>query len=54
MAELRGALIGCGFFAVNHMHGWRDVTGANIVALCDTQPGTAEGRGRSVRHRGAL
>jgi D-apiose dehydrogenase len=35
MKELRGALIGCGFFAVNHMHGWRDVKGASIVAICD-------------------
>ena len=35
MADLRGGLIGCGFFAVNHMHGWRDVQGAGIVAICD-------------------
>lgn len=32
---LRGALIGCGFFAINHLHGWRDVQGAEIVAICD-------------------
>ena len=38
MAELRGALIGCGFFAVNQMHGWRDVDGASIVAICDRDP----------------
>ena len=38
MAELRGALIGCGFFAVNQMHGWRDVDGAAIVAICDRDP----------------
>lgn len=31
----RGALIGCGFFAQNHMHGWADVDGAEIVAVCD-------------------
>jgi D-apiose dehydrogenase len=30
-----GALIGCGFFSRNHLHAWRDVQGANIVALCD-------------------
>ncbi len=30
-----GALIGCGFFAQNHMHAWADVEGARIVALCD-------------------
>ncbi|TPN84996.1 Gfo/Idh/MocA family oxidoreductase [Mesorhizobium sp. CU2] len=38
MAELRGALIGCGFFAVNQMHGWRDIDGASIVAICDRDP----------------
>lgn len=37
--NLRGALIGCGFFAVNQMHGWRDVEGALIVAICDTNAG---------------
>jgi D-apiose dehydrogenase len=38
MSELKGALIGCGFFAVNHMHGWRDAEGAEIVAVCDRDP----------------
>lgn len=33
---LKGALIGCGFFAINHMHAWRDCTGAEIVAICDS------------------
>lgn len=33
---LKGALIGCGFFAVNHLHGWRCCAGAEIVALCDS------------------
>jgi D-apiose dehydrogenase len=32
---LRGALIGCGFFAINHLHGWRDAKGAQLVAICD-------------------
>jgi len=35
MGELRGGLIGCGFFAINHLHAWRGVEGASIVALCD-------------------
>ena len=35
---LRGALIGCGFFAMNHLDGWREVEGAEIVALCDSDP----------------
>lgn len=38
MAELKGALIGCGFFAINQMHAWRDVRGAHIVAICDRDP----------------
>jgi predicted dehydrogenase len=35
MKELRGGLIGCGFFSINHLHAWRGVEGAAIVALCD-------------------
>ena len=38
----RGALIGCGFFARNHMHGWQDAEGADIVAVCDIDRGRAE------------
>ncbi|MCW0000204.1 Gfo/Idh/MocA family oxidoreductase [Pararhizobium sp. YC-54] len=38
MPDLKGALIGCGFFAVNQMHGWKDVKGASIVAICDRDP----------------
>jgi len=33
---MRGALIGCGFFAQNQLHGWQGV--AEIVALCDRDP----------------
>jgi predicted dehydrogenase len=36
--SLRGGIIGTGFFAINHLHGWRMVEGAEIVALCDTDP----------------
>lgn len=32
---LKGALIGCGFFAENHLHAWAEVDGGTIVALCD-------------------
>jgi predicted dehydrogenase len=38
MSELNGALIGCGFFAINQMHAWNDVDGARIVAICDRDP----------------
>ena len=32
------ALIGCGFFAQNHLQAWRDIEGVKVVALCDTDP----------------
>jgi D-apiose dehydrogenase len=32
---MKGALIGCGFFAQNQMHGWAGIEGARIVAVCD-------------------
>ncbi len=35
MSEFHGALVGCGFFSINHFHGWRGVEGAEIVAICD-------------------
>ena len=31
----RGVLIGCGFFARNHMAAWADLSGVEIVAVCD-------------------
>lgn len=34
-SSLKGGLIGCGFFAHNHLHAWAEVDGAEIVALCD-------------------
>ncbi|MBV9653061.1 MAG: Gfo/Idh/MocA family oxidoreductase [Acetobacteraceae bacterium] len=36
--NLRGAVIGCGFFAINQLHGWSDAQGAEIVAICDRDP----------------
>lgn len=38
---LRGVLIGCGFFAGNHMRAWADLPGAGIVAVCDSDPDKA-------------
>jgi len=35
MSDLRGGLVGCGYFAANHLHAWRQVRGGEIVALCD-------------------
>jgi D-apiose dehydrogenase len=31
----RGGLIGCGFFAQNHLHAWMMIRNARIEALCD-------------------
>ena len=40
---LDGALIGCGFFAQNHLHAWRDLSSrARLVAVCDTNPAKAQ------------
>ncbi|WP_299934480.1 Gfo/Idh/MocA family oxidoreductase [uncultured Pelagimonas sp.] len=32
---MKGALIGCGFFAQNQMHAWQDIKGVEITAICD-------------------
>ncbi|ATU94362.1 Gfo/Idh/MocA family protein [Phyllobacterium zundukense] len=32
---LKGGLIGCGFFAHNHLHAWQEIDGVTITALCD-------------------
>lgn len=39
---MRGAVIGCGFFAQNHLKAWGDVQGAELVAVCDRDPAKAE------------
>lgn len=37
---MKGTLIGCGFFAENHLHAWKDL-GVTIVAVCDLDAGKA-------------
>ncbi len=41
--ETRVALVGCGFFAQNHLHGWKDLeeAGARLVAVCDVDAAKA-------------
>ncbi len=39
---LKGAIIGCGFFAANHLAAWRLIDGAETVAVCDTDRARAE------------
>lgn len=37
--RLRAAVIGCGFFAQNHLHAWRDLAAeVELVAVCDLDP----------------
>jgi predicted dehydrogenase len=45
---LRGALIGCGFFAQNHLHAWAGTPGVDLVAVCDADP--AKARAAADRH----
>src|SRR5687768_15111911 len=37
-------VIGCGFFAQNHLHSWSDLKsqGVAIAAVCDVDPGKAQ------------
>jgi D-apiose dehydrogenase len=41
---MKGALIGCGFFAQNHLNAWRDMRtdGVEIVAVCDLDAAKAK------------
>tara|TARA_B100000029_G_C17585506_1_gene961030 strand:+ start:118 stop:1146 length:1029 start_codon:yes stop_codon:yes gene_type:complete len=35
MIKLKGALIGCGFFASNHILAWKEINNVEIIAVCD-------------------
>ena len=35
--KLKGAIIGCGFFAYNHMQAWKEINNAEIIAACDLE-----------------
>jgi predicted dehydrogenase len=48
---LRGVLIGCGFFARNHMQAWAGIEGVKIVGVCDTDPAKAEAFARDFGAR---
>lgn len=45
----RLGIIGCGFFAQNHLHSWKDLhdQGADIVAVCDVDRAKAEAAAES-------
>ncbi len=37
----RVALVGCGFFAENHIHAWTDLPGVTVTDVCDLDPARA-------------
>ena len=37
-APLRAGVIGCGFFAQNHLNAWRYIPDVELVAVCDIDP----------------
>src|SRR4029079_16881404 len=42
--RVRVALVGCGFFARNHLNSWKDLgaDGVDLIAVCDIDPAKAE------------
>ncbi len=49
-APLRAGVIGCGFFAQNHLHAWRDLPQVTLAAVCDRDAGRAK---QAAEHFGA-
>ena len=45
--RLRAGVIGCGFFAQNHLHAWRGIEGVDLVAVCDRDPARAQAAARN-------
>ena len=47
--RVRVGLIGCGFYARNHLHAWRDldVAGADLVGVCDIDEAKAKAAGEA-------
>lgn len=46
---VRVGLIGCGFYALNHLNAWRDLApeGAQLTAVCDVDPAKAKAAGEA-------
>jgi predicted dehydrogenase len=40
--KLRAGVIGCGFFAQNHLNAWRDLEDVELVAVCDRDEARAK------------
>ncbi|MEO5756333.1 MAG: Gfo/Idh/MocA family oxidoreductase [Mesorhizobium sp.] len=49
VGAIRIGVIGCGFYAQNHLHAWKDLAaeGAVLAAVCDVDAGKAEAAGRA-------
>jgi D-apiose dehydrogenase len=47
LQPVRVGLIGCGFYAQNHLNSWRDLAsdGARLVAVCDRDEAKARAAG---------
>lgn len=50
-APIRLGLVGCGFFAQNHLHAWKDLEpeGVELVAVCDIDAGKARAAAEQFR-----
>ena len=46
---IRIGVIGCGFYAQNHLHAWKELApqSAVLAAVCDVDAGKAEAAGRA-------
>ena len=44
--RLRGTVIGCGFFAENHLNAWAAMPDVELVAVCDIDAVKAENAAR--------
>ncbi len=44
--RLRGTVVGCGFFAENHLNAWASMSDVELVAVCDIDAVKAEGAAR--------
>ena len=46
---MKVGVIGCGFFAQNHLHAWRDIDGVDVVALCDNDQSNLFATGKEFK-----
>ncbi|HUQ35043.1 MAG TPA: Gfo/Idh/MocA family oxidoreductase, partial [Aestuariivirga sp.] len=47
-SPLRAGVIGCGFFAENHLAAWAEIEGVTLAAVCDLD--IAKARSAAGRH----